>query len=138
MCIIPNLALMLLNNGIFLFGMARQPEYGGAVKTQVIWWLKNCLAVLPFLVLYLLFQYVPAWILNTKVGLGLVGLPSIFFSAGSMYALSLFYIIPFFIVLLYFLTHFFRLTGRVYLGSFFVAMVVAWVWAVGHQINIFP
>lgn len=138
MWIIPNLALMLLNNGIFLFGMARQPEYGGAVKTQVIWWLKNCLAVLPFLVLYLLFQYVPAWILNTKVGLGLVGLPSIFFSAGSMYALSLFYIIPFFIVLLYFLTHFFRRTGRVYLGSFFVAMVVAWVWAVGHQINIFP
>ncbi len=136
--IIPNLALMLLNNGVFLFGMARQPEYETEAKTQVIWWLKNCIAVLGFLLVYLLFQYVPAWIFNTQVGLALVKLPEIIFSAGSMFALSLFYLIPFFVVLLFFLTHLFRKTGKIYLGSFFIALVVAWVWAVGHQINIFP
>lgn len=136
--IIPALAIMLLNNGVFLFGMARQPEYETAFKTQIIWWLKNCLAVLGFLVLYLLFQYVPAWILNTNVGLDLLGLPSILFSAGAMFALSLFQIIPFFIVLLFFQTYFFRRTGKIYLGSIFLALVIAWGWAIGHQINIFP
>jgi hypothetical protein len=141
--IIPNLALMLLNMGIFFFGQARQPEYESKAKTQVIWWLKNCIAALSFLALYLLFMYVPAWIFNTKVGLDLINfntgvMTPLQLGGGSMYALSLFYIIPFIVVLIYFLTHFFRRTGKIYLGSFFVAMVIAWVWAVGHQFNIFP
>jgi hypothetical protein len=35
---------------------------------------------------------------------------------------------------LFFMSWFFRRTGRIYLGSTFVALVVTWIWVVGNNI----
>jgi uncharacterized protein len=136
--LIPVLAFMLLNNGLFLFGQARQPEYETERKTQVVWWLKNIFAGLTFLVVLLLLQNLPIMLFNTNYGYDLIGLTSLGTAIGGgaewMMAIVLWFLIPFFIILLYFLTWFFRKTGRIYLGATFVALIVTWVWAVGNNI----
>lgn len=136
--LLPVLIFMLLNLGIFLFGQARQPEYGGETKTQVRWWLKNWVATLSCLALILALQNVPIMFLNTNYGFDLIGLTALSASIGAgaewMMAIVLWFLIPFFTVLLFFLTWFFRRTGRIYLGSAFAAIVVTWLWAVGNNI----
>ena len=136
---IPVLIFMFLNNGIFLFGQARQPEYENEGKTTVIWWLKNCFAAVSMLALYLGFQYIPAMVFNQQSGLYMSGLAPALDSVGltysSMYALVLFHLIPFFAVLLFIVTWSFRKTGKVYLGTFISALVISWAFAVGHQIS---
>jgi pimeloyl-ACP methyl ester carboxylesterase len=136
--LIPVLVFMLLNNGLFLFGQARQPEYETERKTQVIWWLKNIVASLTFLVVILVLQNLPIMAFNTNYGYDLVGLTSLSASIGAggewMMAIVLWYLIPLFIILIYFLNWFFRRTGKIYLGATFVALVVTWIWAVGNNI----
>ena len=133
--LIPTLIFMLLNMGLFFFGQARQKEYETDKKTQVIWWLKNCVASLPFLALILAFQYIPSMIFNKTLGWNLIGFTEWIKPIGGaewMYTLSLFYVIPLFIVLIYLLTWFFRRTGKIYLGSLTIALIVAWILSVGH------
>jgi uncharacterized protein len=136
--LLPVLIFMLLNNGVFLFGQARQPEYGTESKTQVIWWLKNIFASLTFLVALLALQNIPIMVLNTNYGFDLVGLTALTAPIGSqadwMMGIVLWFLIPLFSVLMFHLTWFFRKTGRIYLGATFVALVVTWVWAVGNLI----
>jgi pimeloyl-ACP methyl ester carboxylesterase len=136
--LIPVWVFMLLNNGLFLFGQARQPEYETERKTQIIWWLKNIVASLTFLAAILALQNIPIMVFNTNYGYDLVGLTALSASIGAsaewMMAIVLWYLIPLFIVLLYFLTWFFRKTGRIYLGSTFVALIVTWIWVVGNNV----
>jgi uncharacterized protein len=135
---IPVLIFMLLNNGVFLFGQARQGESETESKTQLIWWLKNVFASLTFLGLILLLQNLPIMVFNTNYGFDLIGLTSLSDSLGAggewMMAIVLWYLIPLMIILTYFLTWFFRKTGKIYLGSTFVAMIIVWIWAVGNNI----
>ena len=44
------LCFFILNGGIWLFGLMRQPEYGGEFKTSIIWWLKVCFAMITGLI----------------------------------------------------------------------------------------
>ncbi len=136
--LIPVLFFMLLNNGLFLFGQARQPEAGTATKTQVTWWLKNWVATLTFLALILILQNVPIMIFNSFYGYDLIGFTSWSASIGGsaewMMTIILWLLIPFFTALLFLMTWFFRRTGRIYLGSIFAALIVAWLFAVGNRI----
>lgn len=136
--LIPVLIFMLLNNGLFLFGQARQPEYGSERKTQVVWWLKNCFASLTFLALILILQNLPIMLFNSLYGYDLIGFTQWSASIGGatewMMTIILWLLIPFFTVLLWFLTWFFRRTGKIYLGSTFAALIVVWMFAVGNRI----
>lgn len=136
--LIPVWIFMLMNNGIFLFGQARQPEYETERKTQVIWWLKNIVASLTFLALILALQNIPIMLFNTNYGFDLIGLTAWSDSIGAsgewMMAIVLWYLIPLFIVLIFFLNWFFRRTGKIYLGATFVALIVTWIWSVGNNL----
>jgi hypothetical protein len=136
--ILPVLIFMLLNNGVFLFGQARQPEYGSEGKTQLIWWLKNIFASLTFLIAILLIQNIPIMVFNSNYGYNLIGMTALSESFGWggewMFAIVLWYLIPLMIILTFFLNWFFRKTGKIYLGAAFVAMVVVWIWSVGNNI----
>jgi len=136
--LVPVLIFMLLNNGLFLFGQARQPEYETELKTQIIWWLKNIVATLTFLVLLLALQNIPIMVLNTSYGFDLVGLTKLTTPIGGqadwMMGIILWFLIPLLSILLFHITWFFRKTGRIYLGAIFAALIVTWVWAVGNLI----
>ncbi len=127
--LIPALLFFLLNGGVFLFGQARQKEYGTPAVTTVIWWLKNTFAAIFGLVLVWLVQYVP-FFLNKGPGFELMGLPQY----SQMWPLMIFVFVPEFIPLVFLLTWFFRRTGKVYLGALMVASIAIWFTAAGSVI----
>lgn len=128
--LVPFLLFFLVNGGIFLFGQARQPEYGSPAKTQLIWWLKNCFAFLFGLVIVWAVQYVPYLFLGMPPGFEAMGLPQF----GQMWPLMTMVYVPQFLPLLFLLTWFYRRTGKIYLGSFMVAAISVWFLAAGSVI----
>lgn len=129
--LLPAFLFFLFNGGILLFGQARQKEYDKPWKTQVVWWLKNLLAAVMGLLVVWAFQYIP-FFLGTKPGFDLVGL-SLF---SGMIPLLLFVYIPEFIVLFFFLTWFYRRTGKVYLGALVIAALAMWWLTAGTALQI--
>lgn len=128
--LIPALLFWLINGGIFLFGQIRQKELATPSKTQWIWWLKNLYAMVTGLFLVWCFQYLP-WILNGPgPGFEVVGLPQF----TSMWPLMLIVYIPLFIVMIWFLTWFYRKTGKIYLGALMVAAITIWFLTAGSII----
>jgi len=117
----PALLFFLLNGGVFLFGQAKQREREDSLETQWIWWLKNCLAALTGLFVVWAFQYIP-FFLGFAPGFELIGLPLL----SGMIPLLLFVYIPEFALLLFFLTWFYRRTGKVYLGALVIASLAVW------------
>jgi len=117
----PALLFFLLNGGVFLFGQAKQREREDAAETQWVWWLKNCLAALSGLFVVWAFQYIP-FFLGFAPGFELIGLPLL----SGMIPLLLFVYLPEFAVLLFFLTWFYRRTGKVYLGALVIASLAVW------------
>jgi hypothetical protein len=67
------------------------------------------------------FQYLP-FFLGFAPGFELIGLPLL----SGMIPLLLFVYIPEFAVLLFFLTWFYRRTGKVYLGALVIASLAVW------------
>ena len=116
----------LLNGGIFLFGQAHQKEYNSPAKTQLIWWLKNCLAAVAGFVVLWSFQYIP-FFAGTAPGFELMGISLL----SGMLPLLLFVYIPEFILLIFFLTWFYRKTGKIYLGAFVIASLAIWFLTAG-------
>jgi pimeloyl-ACP methyl ester carboxylesterase len=117
----PALLFFLLNGGVFLFGQARQRQRASGAETQWVWWLKNCLAALSGLFVVWAFQYIP-FFLGSAPGFELIGLPLL----SGMIPLLLFVYLPEFAVLLFFLTWFYRRTGKVYLGALVIASLAVW------------
>ena len=124
--IIPAVIFFILNGGIFLFGQNAQKQAGSPARTQLIWWLKNCAAAISGLLLIWLFQYIP-FLLGFAPGFELIHLTLL----SGMIPLLLFVYIPEFIVLFFFLTWFYRRTGRVYLGALVIASLAIWFLAAG-------
>lgn len=125
--LIPALLFWLVNGGVFLFGQARQKEYDTPAKTQWMWWLKNLYAMVMGLLLVLFFQYLP-WILNGRgPGFEIIGQAHL----SGIWPLMLIVYIPMFTVMTWFLTWFYRRTGRIYLGSLMVAAITVWFLAAG-------
>jgi hypothetical protein len=119
--LLPALLFFLLNGGVFLFGQAKQRARGDSLETQVVWWLKNCLAALSGLFVVWAFQYIP-FFLGFAPGFELIGLPLL----SGMIPLLLFVYLPEFAVLLFLLTWFYRRTGKVYLGALVIASLAVW------------
>jgi hypothetical protein len=129
--LIPALLFFLINGGIFLFGQARQKELDTPAKTQWIWWLKNVFAMVTGLFLVWAFQYLP-WFLNGPgPGFEAVGLAQY----SGMWPLMLFVYIPEFIILFFFLTWFYRRTGRIYLGALMISSIAIWFLAAGSILS---
>jgi hypothetical protein len=125
--LIPALLFFFINGGIFLFGQTRQKEYETPVKTQWMWWLKNIYAMVLGLFLVWAFQYVPWFLLGMGPGFENVGLAQY----SGMWPLMLFVYIPEFLVLYFWLTWFYRRTGRIYLGALMVASIAMWFLTAG-------
>jgi len=130
--LIPALLFWLINGGIFLFGQIRQKQLNGPAKTQWVWWLKNLYAMVTGLFLVWCFQYLP-WILNGPgPGFEAIGLAQF----SGMWPLMLIVYIPMFIVMIWFLTWFYRKTGKIYLGALMVAAITIWFMAAGSLISV--
>ncbi|OGO22700.1 MAG: hypothetical protein A2Y54_01590 [Chloroflexi bacterium RBG_16_51_16] len=129
--LIPALLFFLINGGIFLFGQARQKELETPVKTQIVWWLKVVYAMVTGLFLVWAFQYVPWFLLGMGPGFENVGLSQF----TGMWPLMLFVYIPEFIILFFFLTWFYRRTGRIYLGALMISSIAIWFLAAGSVIG---
>ncbi len=128
--LIPALLFWLINGGIFLFGLIRQKQLKSPWRTHWIWWLKNAYAMVTGLFLLCCFQYLP-WIFGGPgPGLELAGLAQF----SDMTPMILFGYIPLFIVMIWFLTWFFRKTGKIYLGSLLVASITIWFLTAGSII----
>lgn len=130
--LIPGLLFFLVNGGIFLFGQARLKEYATPAKTQWMWWLKALYAMVTGFFLVWVFQYLP-WVLGAGPGFEVTGITDKIIPAigTSMWPLMLFVYIPEFIIIYWFLTWFFRKTGKIYLGALVMASVVTWFLAAG-------
>ena len=111
--LVPALAFFLINGGIFLYGQARQPEYGSGTRSLWIWWLKILYAALMGLFLVWALQYLPWMLAGTGPFWSLTGVNP----GWAIWPLMLWVYIPEFVVLLFMLTWFFRRTGRIYLGA---------------------
>ncbi|MHC1783688.1 MAG: alpha/beta hydrolase family protein [Anaerolineaceae bacterium] len=129
---IPALLFFLVNGGLFLFGQNRPAEMATPNKTQVVWWLKACFAMLTGLLVVWMIQYLPWYLTNVGPGFEVMGLPQ--FSA--LWPLMLQVYIPEFIVLLFLHVWFFRKTGRIYLGALVIAMLMMWFLAAGSVIGL--
>ncbi len=116
------LAFFLFNGGVKLFGQMRIPEASTQARTQWLWWAKSVLVMLGGLLAVALFEYVP-FLLGFGTGFALTGLS--LFDGPFMSALVL--IFPQFFVLFFAAVYFFRKTGRVYLGSLIVSIIVTWI-----------
>ncbi|MBN1668637.1 MAG: alpha/beta hydrolase [Anaerolineales bacterium] len=129
--LIPAVLFFLLNGGVFLFGQARQPQSSSPAKTQLVWWLKNCFAGLFGLFLIWAFQYLPFLFFGQPAGFEWIGLDLL----SGMIPLLLFVYIPEFILLFFFLTWFYRRTGKVYLGALVIAAIATWFMVAGTAIT---
>jgi pimeloyl-ACP methyl ester carboxylesterase len=129
--LLPALAFFLLNGGVFFFGQARQKEYSTPASTQLFWWLKICFAGLFGLLIVWAIMYIPYIFMGTLPGFELMGLTKY----SGFWPLMLWIYIPEFVFLLFFLTWFYRRTGRIYLGALVIASLVAWFVAAGSVIT---
>ncbi|NHJ21565.1 MAG: hypothetical protein EAX91_11520 [Candidatus Lokiarchaeota archaeon] len=120
------LPFFLVNGGILLFGQLRQEEAGSSFKTYFIWWIKLMFATLAGLLVVFLVQYLGVMVSNYPFE----GYPN----APIMY-LQLMSAIPLFGLLYFIMIFFFRKTGKIYLGSFFGAIVCVWFLTVGTLIG---
>lgn len=130
--LIPALLFFLINGGVFLFGQARQKEYETPVKTQWMWWIKIVYAMVTGLFLVWAFQYLPWFFGGAGPGFETITFFMMDLSQfTSMWPLMLFVYIPQFIILFWFLTWFYRRTGKIYLGALMIAAIVTWFVAAG-------
>jgi pimeloyl-ACP methyl ester carboxylesterase len=127
--LIPALLFFLLNGGVFLFGQIRQKEYESPTKTQLVWWAKNCLTALLGLVAVWIVQYVP-FFLGVGPGFEVIGMPGY----SEMWPLMLFVFVPEFAVILFFVTWFYRRTGKIYLGALMGSALAIWFSTAGTVI----
>jgi pimeloyl-ACP methyl ester carboxylesterase len=125
--VIPALLFFLINGGIFLFGQIRQKEYDTPTKTQWMWWLKAVYAMVTGLFIVWAFQYLPWFLGGAGPGFEITGMPQF----TSMWPLMLFVYIPEFIILFWFLTWFYRRTGKIYLGALMISSIAIWFLAAG-------
>ena len=121
--IIPVFPFFLINGGVFAFGMIRQPESDTKLKTQMIWWTKIVFAMESTLLVMILINYLPMFLLGTGPLLGM-GLFGIFLMA----------YIPLFAGVFFIMTAFYQQTGRIYLGSIFATLLVVWIMTAGMLI----
>lgn len=127
----PFLLAGFLGQALFLHGQLRRPRKGTWLRTWLSWTGTNLLAMIVPLVLFLAVQYVP---LLTTGAIPFVG-------PGGMLAnftMGLFHIIGVLVLVIPLSTWFYQVTGKIYLGAFLNAALVAWMFASSQVIAPIP
>jgi dienelactone hydrolase len=127
----PVLLVGFLQTGIFLHGQTRRPQKDTWLKTFLSWSISNCLGMAIPLVVLLLLQYIP---LITAGVIPLVG-PS---GALVPFILNLFHIVGVLLMVTPLSTWFYQLTGKIYVGAFLNAAIVAWMFTSSQVIAPIP
>jgi hypothetical protein len=128
------LCFFILNGGIWLFGLMRQPEYGGEFKTSILWWLKVCFAMLTGIILLNIIGYFPVWI-----GTGGQFFQQALFgdAFAPMNLLQTWGMIPVGAAMYWIAVKYFRQTGRIWLGAIILATLTTWIMVTGTVIDPF-
>ncbi|AEF82311.1 alpha/beta hydrolase [Leadbettera azotonutricia] len=119
-------AFFTVNAGVRLYGQLRLPEKSSPAKTQLAWWGYSVFIMLGGVFLIVLIEYIPFFL---GFGPGADLLFSSLFGGPFMSVMIL--LIPQFAVFFFLSTWLYRKTGRIYLGSFIVAILASWVLAGG-------
>ncbi|MCJ7624225.1 MAG: alpha/beta hydrolase, partial [Anaerolineaceae bacterium] len=127
----PFLLVGFLQTGIFLHGQTRRPQKDTWLKTFLSWSISNCLAMTVPLVIMLLAQYIP---LITAGVIPFVG-PS---GALIPFVINLFHIVGVLLMVTPLSTWFYQLTGKIYVGAFLNAAIVAWMFTSSQVIAPLP
>jgi pimeloyl-ACP methyl ester carboxylesterase len=129
--LIPVLVYFVVNGGFIMFGQLKQKECSSPAKTQFVWWVKVLYAGLFGIFIVWFLQYVPWMIAGTGPFF-----PQSLDKNWAVYPLLLWMYIPEYAVLMFWLTWFYRRTGRVFLGSLIVASLVVWFMAAGLNFSV--
>ncbi len=121
--IIPVFPFFIINGGVFAYGMIRQPEYGSPLKTLLIWWIKIVIAMESVLLILILVNYLPMFLLGTGPILNM-----------GLYGIFLMAYLPIFAGIFFLMTVFYQQTGRIYLGSIMATLLVVWIMTAGMLI----
>ena len=127
----PFLLVGFLQTGIFLHGQMRPPHKGTWFKTFISWSISNCFVMVAPLIVMLLAQYIP--LLTTGV-IPFVGPGGALVS----FVINLFHIAGVLLLVTPLSTWFFQLTGKIYLGAFLNAAIVAWMFVSSQVIAPIP
>jgi len=112
----------LINGGVFLFGQVRPEESSTSVKTYLVWGAKALFTMLFGLLLLFLIQY---------IGVTVSNYPYEGWWFNPIMPIQLMMALPFYTVLYLMMIFFYRKTGKIYLGSFFGAIMTVWFLSVG-------
>jgi hypothetical protein len=115
-------AFFTVNAGAKLYGQLRLPEKQSAAATQLAWWGYSVFIMLGGVFIIALIEYIPFFL-----GLG-PGVDLIFSSLfGGPFMSVKILLIPQFAVFFFLSSYLYRRSGRVYTGSFIVAILASWV-----------
>ena len=121
--LIPSLLFFLFNGGIYLFGRIRPKTHSTFAKTHLVWFGRSIYAMMAGLILIFAIHYLPLLFLGTA--------PSFhFIPMAALFQIFLMQAIPQFTLMIFLLTYFYQKTGKIYLGSFVVAMIITWIIAI--------
>ncbi|MDR0388211.1 MAG: dienelactone hydrolase family protein [Treponema sp.] len=122
-------AFFTINAGVKLYGQLRLPEQRTAAGTQLAWWGYSVFVMLGGVFIIALIEYIPFF-----MGLG-PGVDLIFSSLfGGPFMSVMILLIPQFAVFFFLSTYLYRKSGRIYTGSFIVAILASWVLCGGSAI----
>ncbi|MDR3139853.1 MAG: hypothetical protein LBT95_09330 [Treponema sp.] len=115
-------AFFTVNAGVKLYGQMRLPEKKSPAGTQLAWWGYSVFVMLGGVFLIVLVEYIPFFL-----GLG-PGADLLFSSLfGGPFMSVMILLIPQFAAFFFLSTYLYRKTGRIYTGSFIVAILASWV-----------
>jgi dienelactone hydrolase len=115
-------AFFTVNAGVKLYGQMRLRERKSPAGTQLAWWGYSVFIMLGGVFLIVLIEYIPFFL-----GLG-PGADLLFSSLfGGPFMSVMILLIPQFAAFFFLSTYLYRRTGRIYLGSFIVAILATWV-----------
>jgi len=127
----PFLLVGFLQTGVFLHGQMRPAAAGTPLRTWLRWSAINILTMVLPLIAFLSIQYLPL-LINGFIPL--VGPGGMFVN----FIINLFHIIGVLVVVIPLSTWLFQLTGKIYLGAFTCAAIVAWMFASSQVIAPIP
>jgi hypothetical protein len=115
-------AFFTVNAGVKLYGQLRLREKKSPAGTQLAWWGYSVFIMLGGVFLIVLIEYIPFFL-----GLG-PGADLLFSSLfGGPFMSVMILLIPQFAAFFFLSTYLYRRTGRIYVGSFIVAILASWV-----------
>ncbi|MBN2231064.1 MAG: alpha/beta hydrolase [Candidatus Thorarchaeota archaeon] len=118
--IFPVLPFFLINGGVFTYGMIKQPESDSQIKTQMIWWIKIVFAMESTLLVLILVNYLPMFLIGTGPVLSM-----------GLYGIFLMAYLPLFAGIFFVMTALYIKTGRIYLGGIVATLLVVWIMTAG-------